>query len=162
MATWILVSDTSRAKLFSAEKREDDWTLLKVFEHPEGRKLSEDISPSAPPGRMQQSKGPGARRTSMEPHTWPKEASAERFAELLAHHLAEALGTNAFDALVLAAPPHFLGMLHGTLAKQTAKHLKATIDKDLVRFDAAEIRERLIDAAFPPEPSGGQRVTTLA
>ena len=162
MATWILVSDTSRAKLFSAEKREDDWTLLKEFEHPEGRKLSKDISPSAPPGRMQQSEGLGARRTSMEPHTWPKEASAERFAELLAHYLEEALGTNAFDALILAAPPHFLGMLHGTLAKQTAKHLKATIDKDLVRFDAAEIRERLIDAAFPPEPSGAQSVTALA
>ena len=154
MATWILVSDTSRAKLFSAENREDDWTLLKDFEHPEGRKLSQDISPSAPPGRMQQSKGLGAHRTSMEPHTWPKEASAERFAELLAHYLEEALGTNAFDALVLVDPPHFLGMLHGTLAKQTAKHLKATIDKDLVMFDAAGIRERLIDAAFPPESSG--------
>lgn len=154
VATWILVSDTSRAKLFSAEKREDDWTLLKDFEHPEGRKLSKDISPSAPPGRMQQSEGLGARRTSMEPHTWPKEASAERFAELLAHYLEEAIGTNAFDALVLVAPPHFLGMLHGTLAKQTAKHLNATIDKDLVMFDAAGIRERLIDAAFPPEPSG--------
>ena len=63
MATWILVSDTSRAKLFSAEKREDNWTLLKDFEHPEGRKLSQDISPSAAPGRMQQSKGLGARRT---------------------------------------------------------------------------------------------------
>jgi hypothetical protein len=45
-------------------------------------------------------------------------------------------------------------MLHGTLPKQTAKHLRATIDKDLVMFDAAEIRERLIDAAFPPESSG--------
>ena len=83
VATWILVSDTSRAKLFSAENREDNWTLLKDFEHPEGRKLSQDISPSAPPGRMQQSQGLGARRTSMEPHTWPKEASAERFAECL-------------------------------------------------------------------------------
>jgi protein required for attachment to host cells len=140
--------------LFSAEKRADNWTLLKDFEHPEGRKLSQDISPSAPPGRMQQTKGPGARRTSMEPHTWPKEASAERFAELLAQYLEEALGTNAFDALVLAAPPHFLGMLHGTLAEQTAKRLKATIDKDLVMFDAAEIRERLIAVAFPPASPG--------
>ena len=145
-----LVSDTSRAKLFSAEKREDDWTLLKVFEHPEGRKLSKEISPSAPPGRIQQSQGLGARRTSLEPHTWPKEASAERFAELLAHYLEEAVGANALDALVLAAPPHFLGMLQGTLTKQAAKHFKATIDKDSVMLHAAEIRQRLIDAAFPP------------
>ena len=107
MATWILVSDTSRAKLFSAGKREDDWTLLKDFEHPEGRELSKDISPSAPPGRMQQSKGLGARRTSMEPHTWPKEALAERFAELLAHYLEEALGRNAFDAPYWQPHPTF-------------------------------------------------------
>src|SRR5438309_2143345 len=59
VTTWILVSDTSRAKLFSAEKREDDWSLLKDFEHPEGRKQSKEISPSSPPGRMQQSKGLG-------------------------------------------------------------------------------------------------------
>jgi len=151
VTTWILVCDTSRAKLFSTAKREDDWTLIKDFEHPEGREFSQDIRPSGPPGRMQKSKGVGT-RSSMEPHTWPKEAEAKRFAELLAHHLDEALGKNAFEALVLAAPPHFLGTLHGTLAKQTAKHLKATVDKDLVMLDVADIRQRLIDAAFPPKP----------
>jgi len=98
----------------------------------------------------------------MEPHTWPKEASAERFAELLAHHLAEALGTNAFDALVLAAHRTSRNVATGRWPSRPQRHLKATIDKDLVRFDAAEIRERLIDAAFPPEPSGAQSVTELA
>src|SRR5207244_3473746 len=100
---------------------------------------------SAPPGRMQQGKGFGGRRTSMEPRTWPKEAEAERFAELLAHYLEDATSTHAFDALVLVAPPHFLGMLQRTLARQTAKHLTATVDKDLAMFDAAEIRQRLIE-----------------
>jgi protein required for attachment to host cells len=155
VTTWILVSDTSRAKLFSAENRADDWALVKDFEHPEGREFSKDIRPSSPPGRMQKSKGVGS-RSAVEPHTWPKEAEAERFAEQLAKYLDEALGKRAFDALVLVAPPHFLGMLHGTLGKQTAKHLKATVDKDLAMFDSAEIRERLLDVAFPPKSTTGK------
>jgi protein required for attachment to host cells len=155
VTTWILVSDTSRAKLFSAEKREGDWALVKDFEHPEGREFSKEIRPSGPPGRMQKSKGAGS-RSSMEPHTWPKEAEAERFAEHLAQYLDEALGKRAFEALVLVAPPHFLGMLHGTLGKQTGKHLKATVDKDLVMLESADIRERLLDVAFPPKSTTGK------
>jgi protein required for attachment to host cells len=149
VTTWILVSDVSRAVLFSTEKREDDWSLVKSFEYPEGRELSSEIRPSSPPGRMQKSKGSGA-RSAVEPHTWPKEADAERFAKLLASYLDEAISKGEFAALVLVAPPHFLGMLHGTLAGQTTKHLQATVHKDLVMFDAAEIRQRLIDEVFPP------------
>jgi protein required for attachment to host cells len=151
MTTWILVSDVSRAKLFSAERRDEVLSLVKEFEHPEGHKFSRDIRPSGPPGHMQQSHGPGGRRSSMEPHKWPKEAEAERFAEQLGHYLEEAIGKHQFDALVLVAPPHFLGILHGTLGRQTAKHLQATVDKDLSMLDAAELRQRLVDVAFPPE-----------
>jgi protein required for attachment to host cells len=135
--------------LFSAEKREDDWSMVKSFEHPEGRELSSEIRPSSPPGRMQKSKGSGA-RSAVEPHTWPKEADAERFAKLLASYLDEAVAKGEIASLVLVAPPHFLGVLHGTLARQSVKHLQATVHKDLVMFDAAEIRQRLIDDVFPP------------
>jgi len=151
MTTWILVCDASRAKLFSAELPEDDWSRLREFDDPEGRKTSKEIEPSAQPGRMQESRSVGARRSSMEPHTTPKEKEAEWFAKELAKFLEEATAKNEFDALVLAAPPHFLGMLNGALTKQSAKHLRATVDKDLVMLNDAEIRQRLIDAAFPPK-----------
>jgi protein required for attachment to host cells len=150
MTTWILVCDASRAKLFSAERREDDWSLVREFDDPEGRKASREIQPSAPPGRMQESRGVGARRSSMEPHASPKENEAQRFASQLAGHLEAATNKAEFDALVLAAPPHFLGMLHGALASQTAKRLRATVDKDLVMLKDAEIRQRLVEAAFGP------------
>jgi len=151
MTTWILVSDASRSKLFSAAKREDNWSLIKEFEHPEGRETSSQIRPSSPPGRRQKSDAQGAHRSSMEPHTWPKEAEAERFAKHLTSYLDHAAEKGELDVLVLVAPPHFLGMLHGALAAQTQKHLQTTVDKDLVMFDAAEIRERLLDIAFPPQ-----------
>jgi protein required for attachment to host cells len=155
MTTWILVSDASRAKLFSTELREDPWSLVEEFAHPEGREMSREISPSSPPGRMRQSKSPGGRQTAVEPRTTPKEAEALRFAQHLANYLEDAIAKRELDHLVLVAPPHFLGRLHGTLGPQAVKRLRATVDKDLSMLQSAEIRQRLVDSVFqlkPPAP----------
>jgi protein required for attachment to host cells len=149
MSTWILVADSSRATMMTAEFREDAWTLVKHFDNPDGRKTSHDIAPSSPPGRMQESKALGARRSSMEPHTTPKEAAGEDFAHELAAFIEEAQNSSKFDAIVLAAPPHFLGLLRGLLAEPLGKRLRASVDKDLTKLDASAIRAHLLDAAFP-------------
>lgn len=151
MTAWILVADVGRAKLFSVELPEHPWSLVKAFEHPEGREMSREIRPSSPPGRMQMSKAKGGRRSSMEPHTWPKEAEAERFAQQLGNYLEAATAKREFDSLFVVAPPHFLGLLHGTLGRQTAKQVRATVDKDLSMLDVAELRARLVDVVFPPK-----------
>jgi protein required for attachment to host cells len=153
MTLWTVVSDVSRARIFSTELREDDWSLVEEFEHPEGRELSREISPSGPPGRMQQDSATGGRRTAMQPRTSPKEAWAERFAQHLGKYLDAAIAKRQVDYLVLVAPPHFLGILKGSLGRQAAKHLRATVDKDLSTLDAAELRERLVDTVFPLNPA---------
>lgn len=150
MTAWILVSDASRANLYSAELREDDWSLVKAFEHPEGREMSREIEATSPPGRGQQGKAQGGRRTALEPRTWPKEAEAQRFAQQLANYLEGSIASRQFDYLVLVAPPHFLGMLKGSLGRQAEKHVRAAVDKDLSTLDAAELRKRLVDTVFPP------------
>jgi protein required for attachment to host cells len=155
MTTWILVSDASRGKLFRAELREDEWSLVREFEHPEGRERSREIKPSSAPGRTHQSKVAGAQRSSMEPHTTPKEAEAERFAQHLSDYLEKAIAKRDFDYLVLVAPPQFLGTLQGTLGRQAAKHLRTTVNKDLSMFQAADLRERLVDTVFPLNPKSG-------
>ncbi len=153
MTTWILVCDASRAKLFSTELREHDWSLVKEFDHPESRETSKEIWPSSPPGRAQQSTSHGARHTSLEQHTSPKEAEAQRFGHQLADYLEHAITKREFDALVLVAPPHFLGILRATLKSQAAKQLRTTVDKDYCMLPAAEVRERLIDTVFPLNPA---------
>jgi protein required for attachment to host cells len=149
MTAWILVGDASRAKLFAAELREDDWSLVKDFEHPEAREPGREIGPQAPPGRMLKSKTPGGRHTALEAHTSPKEVESERFARQLGTYLEDAVARRQFDYLVLVAPPHFLGVLKNALGQQAAKHLRSTVDKDLSTVDAAELRKRLIDDVFP-------------
>jgi protein required for attachment to host cells len=153
MTAWILVSDASRANLYSAELREDEWSLVKAFEHLEGREMSREIEATSPPGRGQQGRAQGGRRTALEPRTWPKEAEAQRFAQHLSAYLEEAVASRSFDYLVLVAPPHFLGMLKGSLGRQAAKHLRATIDKDLSTLDATDLRRRLVDTVFPLKPA---------
>lgn len=149
MTLWTVVSNASGARVFSSEVREDDWSLVQAFEHPEGRELSSEISPSGPPGRMHQDSATGGRRTAMQPRTTPKEAEAERFAQHLGKYLDAAVAKRQVDYFVLVAPPHFLGILKEALGRQAAKHLRATVDKDLSTLDAAELRQRLIDTVFP-------------
>jgi len=149
MATWVLVCDASRAKIFLATRREDDWKLLEDIKHPAGRETSQELHPSSPPGRMQVSRSVGARRSSMEPHTTPKDAEVERFAKHLASRLDAAIGQHLMDDFVLVAPPHLLGVLRQSFAPETVKHLKNSVDKDLVSFDATETRARLLDVLFP-------------
>lgn len=153
MTAWILVSDASRANLYSAELREDDWSLVKAFEHPEGREMSREIEATSPPGRGQQGRAQGGRRTSLEPRTWPKEVEVQRFAQQLTAYLEEAIARRSFDYLVLVAPPHFLGTLKGALGRQAAKHVRATIDKDLSTLDATDLCQRLADTVFPRNPA---------
>jgi len=148
MTSWILVSDASRAKLYSTELRADDWSHVKSFEHPEGQEMSREIEATSPPGRAQQGQAQGGRRTALEPRTWPKEAEAERFAQQLATYLEEAIAKRQFDDLVLVAPPRFLGKLNGALGRQAAKHVRATVDKDLSILDAAELQQRLVETVF--------------
>jgi protein required for attachment to host cells len=153
MTTWILVGDASRIRIFATAIRDDAWSLVKEFEHLEGRQLSSELQPSSPPGRVQQGKAAGARHTALEPATSPKEAEAERFAHQLSEFLEEATASRSFDHLVLVAPPHFLGVLHAKLGRQTARLLQATLNKDLVRLQPAELRERLLDQVYPRQPT---------
>lgn len=155
MTAWILVGDASRAKLFSTELREDDWSLVETFDHPEGREPGREIGPQAPPGKTQMGKGPGARHTALEARTTPRQVEAERFARQLATYLEDAVARRQFDYLVLVAPPHFLGVLKDALGRQAARHLRTTVDKDLSALEVRELRERLVDDVFPrhAEPS---------
>ena len=147
MTTWILVGDTSRAKLFSVEQAEQPWSLVEEFENPAAHKTSKELSPT-PPGKMKQSGSAKSRHTALQPHTTPKQAEADRFARQIGEHLRHATEQRQLDRLVLVAPPQFLGLLESQLDKQTTKQLIATINKDLAMLDDNEIRNRITQEVF--------------
>jgi len=59
------------------------------------------------------------------------------------------------EELRLVAPPHFLGKLKNSLGQQAAKHVRATVDKELSTLEAVELRKRLIDTVFPQNDGSG-------
>src|SRR4029079_10599152 len=85
----------------------------------------------------------GNGRPGVEAETDPKEVEAQKFARELAGELKKGLDDHAYDALILAAPPHFLGLLKDALDDQVRRRVEATIAKDLSPLAPSEIQRRL-------------------
>jgi protein required for attachment to host cells len=151
--TWCLVCDASR--LFRTKPPGHRYELIASFDHPESRArvsdLVADVNGRKPAGG---SRGLGVVRSrpsgfhgrpGVEADADPKEVEAQKFARDLAAEMEKGLDEHAYDALVLVAPPHFLGMVRAKVSEQVAKRVEGTIDKDLAAMEPREI-ERLVRA----------------
>ncbi|MBI4515832.1 MAG: host attachment protein [Deltaproteobacteria bacterium] len=141
--TWILISDASRARLFSTSGKLKPWALVREFDHPESRAKGLEIMADKP-GRVKQSMGSGS-RPAMAPPTPPKEVEAEHFAQQLAGVLADGHGHNAYARLILVAPPWFLGLLRKVLSAPVSKRIVASLDKDYTQLHQRDLPERLAE-----------------
>jgi protein required for attachment to host cells len=141
--TWILVSDASRARVFSFDKDDGPWRLVEQLEHPLGRARTSDLV-SDRAGRQRQIGPPLSQQTD------PAEQESHRFAEKLCHLLQKGSDDHRFARLVLVAPPRFLGYLREILREPVARHVVASLDKDYTLHDERELR-RLIGPHVPAE-----------
>lgn len=144
--TFVLVADASRARLYLHNEGSSQLSVAEEFEHPESRAKNLDLA-SDKPGRAFSSGGTGMGRSAMESPTEPKEVEAEKFARELGHRLAALCDAHAFDDLVIAAPPKFLGLLRGALATHhngVSNRVVAWHEKDYTTVtDVRELAERL-------------------
>lgn len=137
--TWVLVGDGSRARLFKVSAPRD-WELIRELEHPETRAKARDLVTDRQ-GRVKQSASPMGPAMQL---TKPLHAiESERFAHSVAKVLESGLADNAYDRVVLVAPPHFLGLLRATIAPTVAKRVELTLDKDYTALRADELAERI-------------------
>lgn len=139
-ATWILVADRVRARLFCASDDGNSLVELEDFVNPDGRAASHEIGRDAPPRTMESL---GTVRHVIEPHTSLEDRSAERFARELNEVLEQGLGNRRYERLILTAPPHFLGTLQHALGKQVGACVVAHLDKDLTTLPKSEIQCRV-------------------
>jgi protein required for attachment to host cells len=137
MKQWVLVADASRGRIFSIPDDNKPWQLERELEHPESRAKATDLTTDVP-GRVKQSFGAGS-RPAMEDPTDPKEVEAQTFARTLATALEQGLNQNRFERLTLVAPPHFLGLLRGTVPDQVGKRIHQAINKDYTHLPAREL-----------------------
>ena len=135
-ATWILVADSSRAKLFSVHKARAPLQEIQSFSHPACRARTQDLISD------RQGRSSDNLRT-MDHDVEPKRQEAMLFAKQIMEHLKSGRHRGLFQKLYIAAPPTFLGILRDKMDPQTAHLVVEAVNKDLTQFNAAEIRRHL-------------------
>lgn len=138
-ATWVVVADTSRARIFSAEKPASDLTEIDDLTHPEARLHEGDLIADRP--------GSGANHGSGffsmgETGTY-KDADAARFAHDVCERVEAARVKGEFRKLYVIAAPQFLGLLRKHQSAATRQMVAAEISKNLAGLDPKSIREHL-------------------
>jgi protein required for attachment to host cells len=140
--TWIVVGDASRARIFLGSEASDSWSLVEDLDFPPGRERIHDLVTDHP-GSTKQSGAKGT-KVGMTPPTDPKEKEAIRFARTLAGRLKKGRTGKEYDALVLVAPPHFLGMLRGELDRDTAHLVVKSQHHDYTQFRPDQL-EKMVE-----------------
>lgn len=136
-ATWILVADRSRARLFAGEWPDmAEFREMQAFAHPEGAARPHDVE-SDGPGRFSESGG--ARHAGDRPTDFKHQTATEFARELIAELQAGKNG-NSYGRLIIIAPALFLGVLREQIPAPLRGLVVADLDKDLTQAGAVTIQ----------------------
>lgn len=137
---WIIVADAAKARVFSAVKLKDKWTVVAELYHPESRqKISKLYRDS--PNVMSSSANTG--KDVIEPATDLKEKEVDTFAREVSDFLEDNHHGNVFDQLYVIAAPGFLGTLRPMLHKGVDDKIVTSINKNITDLNVDELQERL-------------------
>ncbi len=137
--TWILVADSSRARIFKSEKN-SSIQEIEDLTHPEGRLHDQDLT-SDFPGRDADRSGAG--KHEFQDQVEPKEQEAIDFAKRIARHLEESYNTNKFEQLMIISAPSFLGKLRQQLSNEISQQICFELDKNITMHEVDDIRKHL-------------------
>jgi len=139
-ATWVLVAESSRAKVYLATDRSATLVEIHDLVHPASR-LHEGDLVSDTPGS--DGGGVGQGRHVLDAETTARAHESLRFAKELAERLDRGRTEGAFGRLVLIAPPAFLGLLRDSLSKEVKDLVSQEVNKNLVQQPSEVIRTYL-------------------
>ena len=145
-ATWIVVADAGRARLFRYHGLKQPLEPALDHELVHDTRRSREIA-SDRQGRGFDEGGHG--RHGMEPGTDPHRYEQQRFARELAELLETQHNQGEFQRLVLVAPPGMLGDLRASLSGRLQKLVHKEEAKDLTRLETARLTERIQELMRP-------------
>ena len=137
--TWVLVADSSRARIFSAASSTSPLTEFHTLVHPESRQHEQDITSDLPGSQA----GQDGRHHGVSGKTEPKKTEATNFAKTISDYLQKSINKHAYTGLVIVAAPAFLGLLRKHIRPETLKCVTLELDKDLTQHSADDIRRHL-------------------
>jgi len=138
--TWILIADGARARVVVNDGPGSGIRELEGGEFgqpdPPSREMGSDR-----PGRTFNSTG--SVRHALAPRADPHRRSETQFAATLADYLDQAIRREAFDRLIIVAPPVCLGDLRAGLSEAVKGKVTAELNKDLTKVPNQDLVKHL-------------------
>jgi protein required for attachment to host cells len=129
--TWILVANSSKAKLYANDGPKKGLKLVQELSHPQSRAKGLALITDRP-GHYKSAR---SARGAFAQQTDPREQEKIRFAHELAIVLEKGrTGKAGYRRLILCAPPDFLGTLNSVLGDQVRGLVSAAISKDYTKI----------------------------
>ena len=138
--TIIVVADSARARIFTADSDKSPLSEIETMAHPEGRLHDRDIT-SDLPGK--DSAGDSSGGHAYQSETDPKKYELTEFAKRVADYLEKARNANKLSNLLIVAAPAFLGELRAHLTSETREKIVFELDKNITDHSLDDIRKHL-------------------
>jgi protein required for attachment to host cells len=151
---WILVADSATATLYEADGRLDGLVVVDRLDHAAGRLPARELV-TDDRGRTQAF--PGGARSATEGRHTPHQNQVHAFAHQIVQRLRKGLAANAFEGLVLVAPPAMLGQIRLELDARTADRVVSSIAHDYTQHPVADLPRLLRKNLLEREPEHWKR-----
>ncbi len=138
--TWVVVADTSRARIFSADTPASKLLETETLTQPEARLHQGDLVSDRP--GMDRNSGNGTHNMGHE--TAAKEELANRFAAEVCNRLEQGRIKSQFDKLYIVAAPSFLGLIRKYQTPALKKVIAGEVSKNMAMKGADEIKKSLL------------------
>jgi protein required for attachment to host cells len=147
LKTWVIAADDISAHIF--ERRDGH---LKPVSDLQPQEDTETEMTNRTLGRTGSSP---TERHKYEPSMAQGRQHESAFAHQIAILLNDAAARQAFDKLVMVAPPGMLGLLRAELSDQARRHVAAEVDKEFSNLPPPELQERLMGILRDPDIMSG-------
>jgi len=137
---YVMVADSSKARLLHATGKTSPFTESLVLDHPEGRMHTRDLT-SDLPGRDSNRTGLGKHR--LDSTNDPKQQALIEFAKEVAAQLETLIARHQVDQLMLVSAPAFLGLLRDNLPESVKSIISFELDKNLTNHTNDDIRTHI-------------------
>jgi len=132
---WVVIADGSAAAIYAADASLEALDKVATLSHRESRlKVGELISDDR--GRTQASIGP---RSAPEPQQSVHDNELVTFAREIADRLRKGFDEHAYESLVIAASPTFLGHLRNVLDSRVANAVVGSVAHDYTHIAAQDL-----------------------
>ncbi len=137
--TWVLVAESSRAKIYSTSGGSDSLEEIVDLSHSESRLHEQELTADLPGSNA----GGGSSHHKYEDQTDVKDQEDLRFAKQIEERLEKAWNKGEFNQLIVASAPAFLGVLRKIMNPNISKSVIREIDRNLTQFNSNELKEHL-------------------